>query len=71
MKPTKRKLTLQSQTLRHLAIDELADVYGGLSSARGYVCSTKKDTGCEPTQQPSCATPTCPTEAVGCTSEYP
>jgi hypothetical protein len=70
MKPTKRKLSLQSQTLRHLAADQLGRVYGGLSSARGHFCSTWEDTGCCPTGQPNCATPTCPTEADGCTTVY-
>jgi hypothetical protein len=71
MKPNKRKLSLHGQTLRHLSTDQLGRVAGGGSSARFTMCSTVEDTGCLPSGNDYCATPRCPTEAYGCTSDYP
>jgi hypothetical protein len=70
MKSTKRKLSLHSQTLRHLSSEMLVRVQGGYGSFRADMCSTQEDTGCCPTAQTFCATPLCPSEGVGCTSVY-
>jgi hypothetical protein len=70
MKSAKRKLSIHSQTLRYLSGSQLEQVVGAGGSARFTMCSTALDSGCCQTQQQFCATPTCPTEAVGCTSVY-
>ena len=70
MKSTKRKLSLHSQTLRHLTSEQIGRIVGGQSSARATMCSTVEDTGCLPSGNDYCATPRCPTEAYGCTTNY-
>jgi hypothetical protein len=59
MKPTKRKLSLHAQTLRHLTTTHLGRVFGGVSSARGGQCSTLDDTGCLPSGNDTCQTTNC------------
>jgi hypothetical protein len=71
MKSIKRKLSLRSQTLRHLTRDELGGIYGGISSDMANMCSTVEDTGCLPSGNDYCASDRCPTVAYGCTTNYP
>lgn len=62
MKPTKRKLSLNQQTLRNLTPAELHRVAGAVSSAQDSRCSTWNDTGCcTVTAADSCNTLRCPT----------
>jgi hypothetical protein len=68
MKSTKRKLSLHSQTLRHLSNEQLGQVFGGISSDAAGMCSTWEDTGCWPSANEYCASERCPTAAVGCTT---
>jgi hypothetical protein len=70
MKSTKRKLSLQAQTLRHLSSEQLGQIFGGLSSAKATMCSTVEDTGCLPSGNDYCQSGTCPTNAYGCTTNY-
>lgn len=66
MKPIKRKLSLQAQTLRHLTTDQLRQIAGGVSSARGTMCSTIEDTGCLPSGNDYCASTACNTQQAAC-----
>jgi hypothetical protein len=70
MKSIKRKLSLNAQTLRHLSIDQLGRVAGGMSSERAKLCSTVEDTGCLETGGGPCASYICPTMYQTCTIVY-
>ena len=70
MKPTKRKLSLNTQTLRHLTTQQLGRVHGGVSSLRDNACSTDNDTGCTNCDSSECidAITIGPACSVGCGS---
>ncbi len=54
MKPSSRKLTLKTETLRNLSRAELGKVAGGVSSGKATWCSTWEDTGCVNTGASTC-----------------
>jgi len=73
MKPTKRKLSLNAQTLRNLTPGQLGRVGGGISSAMETKCSTVEDTNCVetgtcPTINGSCNTGCCNPHTAPCSN---
>jgi hypothetical protein len=68
MKPTKRKLSIQAQTLRNLSPGQLEQVVGAYSSARATMCSTKADTGCTPSGNDYCMSTGCATAQGPCSN---
>ena len=73
MKPMKRKLSLNPQTLRNLTPAQLGQVGGAYSSAMDTKCSTVDDTNCLETGQcetlgGSCNTACCDPHTANCSN---